>query len=231
VTRPDPATPPPGSAGSPSPSGDGEAEGRFTPTHPERPAGPVPVWRGFVGERARTAVYGWSRLAFQLPYMKRKVLGFTVHIPLDPDLVQRVLLDNAANYVKPDVVKRLLAPAIGEGLLTSDGEPWREQRRIVAANFAPAAVDTLVPAFGRVGREAMEQWRPGERDMALEATRATMRVISNTLFGGDARLTGDAAMAHIAAALEGVSRGSPGLAGAGSPSAGRPIFEGRSRRW
>jgi len=177
----------------------------FIPTYPERPAGPVPVWRGFVGERARTAVYGWSRLAFQLPYMKRKVLGFTVHIPLDPDLVQRVLLDNAANYVKPDVVKRLLAPAIGEGLLTSDGEPWREQRRIVAANFAPAAVDGLVPAFGQVGREAMEEWRPGERDMAREATRATMRVISNTLFGGDARLTGDSAMAHIAAALEGVS--------------------------
>jgi len=183
----------------------GAAASPFTPTHPARPTGPVPVWRGFVGERARTAVYGWSRLAFQLPYMKRKVLGFTVHIPMDPDLVQRVLLDNAANYVKPDVVKRLLAPAIGEGLLTSDGELWREQRRIVAANFAPAAVDGLVPAFGQVGREALEEWRPGARDMAREATRATMRVISNTLFGGDARLTSDAAMAHIAAALEGVS--------------------------
>ena len=175
------------------------------PTHPPRPSGPVPVWRGFVGERARTAVYGWSKLAFQLPYMRRKVLGFNVHIPIDPDLVQRVLLDNAANYVKPDVVKRLLAPAIGEGLLTSDGGLWREQRRIVAANFAPAPVDALVPAFGRVGREALERWRPGVRDMALEATRATMRVISNTLFGGDPRLTSDAAMAHIAAALEGVS--------------------------
>ena len=206
MTRPVPDTPPPPSGWSPSPPlRAGEEQGRFTPTHPSRPTGPVPVWRGFVGERARTAVYGWSRLAFQLPYMRRKVLGFTVHIPMDPDLVQRVLLDNAANYVKPDVVKRLLAPAIGEGLLTSDGELWREQRRIVAANFAPAAVDGLVPAFGRVGREALEEWRPGVRDMAREATRATMRVISNTLFGGNARLTSDAAMAHIAAALEGVS--------------------------
>jgi cytochrome P450 len=137
--------------------------------------------------------------------MRRKVLGFNVHIPLEPDAVQRVLLDNAANYVKPDVVKRLLAPAIGAGLLTSDGSPWREQRRIVAANFAPAAVDALVPAFGQVGSEAPVWWEPGERDMALEATRATMRIISNTLFGGDRRLTSDAAMTHIGAALEGVS--------------------------
>jgi cytochrome P450 len=133
------------------------------------------------------------------------VLGFNVHIPLEPDAIQRVLLDNAANYVKPDVVKRLLAPAIGAGLLTSDGPLWREQRRIVAANFAPGAVDALVPAFGEVGREALGRWEPGVRDMALEATRATMRIISNTLFGGDARLTSDAAMNHIAAALEGVS--------------------------
>ena len=163
------------------------------------------MWRGFVGERARTAVYGWSELAFRQLYIRRKVLGFNVHIPLDPDLVQRVLLDNAANYVKPDVVKRLLAPAIGEGLLTSDGGLWREQRRIVAASFAPAAVDALVPAFGQVGRDALARWESGVRNMAAEATRATMRLISNTLFSGDARLTSDAAMDHIAAALEGVS--------------------------
>jgi cytochrome P450 len=177
----------------------------FIPPHPPRGAGPVPVWRGFVGERARTAVYGWSELAYRQRYMRRRILGFNVHIPLDPDMIQRVLLDNAANYVKPDVVKRLLAPAIGEGLLTSDGGLWREQRRIVAANFAPAAVDGLVPEFGAVGRGALERWQPGLRDMAVESTQATMRVISNTLFSGDSRLTSAAAMAHIAAALEGVS--------------------------
>jgi cytochrome P450 len=177
----------------------------FIPPHPPRGARPVPVWRGFVGERARTAVYGWSELAFRQRYIRRRVLGFNVHIPLDPDMVQHVLLDNASNYVKPDVVKRLLAPAIGQGLLTSDGGLWREQRRIVAANFAPAAVDALVPEFGAVGREALDRWQPGVRNMAAESTQATMRVISNTLFSGDSRLTSQAAMAHIAAALEGVS--------------------------
>ena len=46
----------------------------------------------------------------------------------------------------------------------------------------------------------------GARDMAAEATATTMRIIADSLFGGDPRLTSDAAMAHITAALEGSAR-------------------------
>ena len=60
---------------------------RFVPPFPPRNSGPVPVWRGFFGERARTAVFGWSQRAFEEDYLRRKVLGYTVHIPLDPDAV------------------------------------------------------------------------------------------------------------------------------------------------
>jgi len=178
---------------------------RFVPIHPPRAAKPVATWRGFVGERARTSVFGWSELAFRQTHIQRRILGLNVHVLLDPAAVQRVLLDNAANYVKPGLIKTLLAPSIGQGLLTSDGSLWREQRKIVAANFSPAAVDGLAPEFGAVGREAVGRWQPGVNNMAHEATRATMRIISNTLFSGDARLTSEAAMAHIAAALEGTA--------------------------
>jgi cytochrome P450 len=174
---------------------------RFVPPFPPRNSGPVPVWRGFFGERARTAVYGWSDAAFGSPHIHRKVFGYNVHITLDPDAVQRVLLDNAGNYVKPDIVGKILRPTIGRGLLSSDGALWREQRRIVAANFAPAAIDALVPVFARAA--ATEGWREGMRDMAAAATATTMRIIADSLFAGDPRLITDAAMAHIAAALAG----------------------------
>ena len=177
---------------------------RFVPPHPPRGEGPVAAWRGFFGERARTAVYGWSEQAFEIGSMRRRIMGFNVYIPLDPDEVQRVLLDNAANYAKPDIVKGLLAPTIGRGLLTADGELWRDQRRIVAASFSPAAVDTLSPAFSSAARAAMSGWSEGVRDMALVSTETTMRVIADTLFGGDPRLVTREALAHIAAALEGV---------------------------
>jgi len=178
----------------------------FVPPFPPRNATPVPVWRGFFGERARTAVYGWSQLAFETWYFKRRVLGHNVHVLLHPDLVQRALLDNAANYVKPGLVKKLLRPTIGEGLLSSDGSLWREQRRIVAANFAPAAIDGLVPAFAQAAGLATARWDDGGViDMAAQATATTMRIIADTLFASDPRLISKVAMDHITAAMDGVS--------------------------
>ena len=178
----------------------------FVPPHPPRRPNPVASWRGLFGERARTAVYGWSQFAFETDHLKRRVLGFTVHVLLNPDGVQHVLLDNAANYVKPDIVKSLLDPIIGRGLLTSDGDLWREQRRIVAASFSPAAVEAQRATFDDAARNAMARWSDGEqRDMAAEATRTTMTVIAMALFGGDSRLTSEDSMRHITAAIEGFS--------------------------
>lgn len=178
----------------------------FIPPYPPRQPKPVASWRGFFGERARTSVYGWSEFAFRTDHLKRNILGFTVHVLLNPDHVEYVLLDNAANYAKPDIVKTLLDPIIGRGLLTSDAELWREQRRIVAATFSPAAVEAQRGMFVQAARSAMEVWSEGERrDMAAEATRTTMTVIALALFGGDSRLTSETSMNHIAAAIEGFS--------------------------
>lgn len=177
----------------------------WIPPHPPRRPKPVPTWRGFFGERARTAVYGWSELAFENWYIRRNVLGHTVHVVLKPEWVQQVLLDNCVNYEKPRLVKRILAPTIGEGLLTAEGELWRAQRKIVAASFTPPAVDALVPLFAGVGEAQAGSWQAGTRDMAVEATAATMRVIATALFSGDPRLATPEAMGHITAAMDGVA--------------------------
>ena len=177
---------------------------RFIPPHPPRRSKPVHTLRGLFGERARTAVYGWSELAFDTWHIKRNVLGHTVHVVLKPEWIERVLLDNAANYEKPRLVKRILDPTIGRGLLSSDGELWRAQRKIVAASFTPPAVDALVPVFGQVGEAMAGSWSAGARDMAVEATTTTMTVIAEALFSGDPRLTSREAMDHITAAMEGV---------------------------
>jgi cytochrome P450 len=178
---------------------------RFIPPYPPRGPGPVAPWRGFFGERAQTAVYGWSEQAFRRWHITRDVFGHRIHIPLHPDSVQRVLLDNAPNYEKPRLVKRILMPTIGNGLLTSDGELWRSQRKIVAASFTPPAVDALVPVFTDVAAELSKGWDESRLDMAAEATAATMRVISAALFSGDERLTSPEATNQITAALESVT--------------------------
>ena len=53
---------------------------RFVPPHPPRRPRPVHTLRGLFGERARTAVYGWSELAFSAWHIERNVLGHRVHV-------------------------------------------------------------------------------------------------------------------------------------------------------
>jgi len=179
---------------------------RFVPPHPPRPPRPVASWRGFFGERARNTVFGWSEHAFEKWYFRRKILRFMVHVPLHPDAIQRVLLDNAANYIKPDVVKALTGPTIGRGLLTADGQLWRDQRRIVAASFAPAAIEGLTAIFAAAAEERAARWSAGAvRDMAAEATATTMNIIADSLFSGDPRLKTVEATAFISDALEAAS--------------------------
>lgn len=171
----------------------------FVPVQPPRTTGWVPSWRGLFGERLRNTVYGWPEPAFDEFYRKRRVLGFTVHIVTNPDHVGRVLLDNKENYLRPRIAQRILSPLIGNGLLSSEGEDWKKQRRIVAPTFAPGAVAKMSGPIAAVAADQTARWLRGSvrTNMAQAATEATMRIIADTLFSGDPRLTARVAGEHI----------------------------------
>ena len=171
----------------------------FYPVQPRRVRDWTPTWRGFFGERLRNTIYGWPEPAFDTLIRTRKVLGFTVHIVSEPDAVERILLGNKANYERPGIARRILSPLVGNGLLSAEGEDWRKQRRIVAPTFAPGAVAAMTPLMDAAARREVAAWpaRTGRIDMAAAATRTTMAIIADALFGGDARLTNPAASRHI----------------------------------
>ena len=176
----------------------------FTPPYPTRVASWAPVWSAFVGPRANNSVYGWPAEAFERLHKTRRVLGYTVHVIADPDAVGRVMLDNKANYQRPDIIRKLLGSVLGDGLFNAEGESWRSQRRIVAPTFAPAAVNRLADDIADATTAQMTQWPAETRriDMAAQATATTMAIIARTLFSGDARLMTRAASGHIAALLD-----------------------------
>lgn len=180
---------------------------RFIPPHPPRPARPGSFVGAFFGERARNVVAGFSHESFAMPHRRWQGMGWTVHFITDPDALQQVMLTNVANYEKPKAVKKLLSPLLGRGLLSSDGELWRGQRKVVAPTFAPGAVDALIPLIAGATARRIESWPAGasERCMAQEATALTMEIIADALFSGDARLKTPEARGHITAALEAAS--------------------------
>ena len=107
-----------------------------------------------------------------------------------PDHAKHVLADNAANYHKGmglTEAKRLL----GEGLLTSEGELWRRQRRTIQPAFRR---DRLGDFAGMIADEAAtlvdrleSRVGDGPVDVVAEMTRLTLRVLGAALLDADLR--------------------------------------------
>ena len=73
----------------------------------------------------------------------------TMYIFNHPDQAKHVLADNAANYHK-GIGLQEARRALGDGLLTSEGELWRQQRRTIQPVFQPKRIAAQAGA-DRVG--------------------------------------------------------------------------------
>jgi cytochrome P450 len=134
----------------------------------------------------RNPLTTWSREHFERPIVASEGLLGRVTVLSDPAAIRHVLVDNAGNYRKDDLQRRVLAPGLGEGLLTVEGEAWRVQRRALAPLFTPRRVTGFVPAMAEAAARMVRRWRRrGEGrtfDVALEMTRVTLDVLERTIF-------------------------------------------------
>jgi cytochrome P450 len=164
---------------------DGVAQPRRPPA-PEpltKPLGPLALYRAL----RTNSVSAWRQEAYQEPYIAdRNILGGYVLLA-DPDLIRRVLVDNAANYPKDDLQLEKLEPAVGRGLLTADGESWRLQRRTVAPLFQPQSVERYLAPMAASIDAMLDRWTHHAEtgvvtDVAREMTNLTYDIISRTVF-------------------------------------------------
>ena len=145
------------------------------------------------------------KASFEDPYRRASFFGLTYHGIHDPDGVKHVFLDNAANYVRPGIVRRMLSPTLGEGLFTAEGSAWRAQRRMMAPVFTPASLEDFTPIFMRQAKSAADRWSQaglGPMDMCAEATRTTFEIIDEALFSNQTGVTFEESSAEIRAVLE-----------------------------
>lgn len=176
----------------------------FRPAAPEQPDTWPSMFDMFLGETARNPLVGWPKETFDVLNRKRRVLHLNYLGLSDPEGIKRVFLDNVANYPKPDLIRRALAPSLGDGLFTAEGEIWRDQRRLMAPVFTPAALGQFNPIFARVAERTGDRWAAGlddHIDVAAEATRTTFEVINEALFSGEAGLSFEATSADIDAVV------------------------------
>ncbi|MEO7109636.1 MAG: cytochrome P450 [Polyangiaceae bacterium] len=119
----------------------------------------------------------------------------------DPVAIKHVLLDNVKNYVKSrnySGIKLLL----GNGLLTSEGDFWRRQRKLSQPAFHRDRMNGFVESMALATDAAIVRWnemgkgRSFEVDVHEEMTRLTFHIVGLTLLSqdllGDAEVTGKA---------------------------------------
>jgi cytochrome P450 len=112
-----------------------------------------------------------------------KMLGGHWFLVSHPDDVENLIVTNARilgrdRYI--DILKR----ALGEGLLTSEGDLWKRQRKLMAQAFVPKRIQGYADAMVRVTQESLRPWRDGAvENLHHEMSRITLDVVADVLFG------------------------------------------------
>jgi cytochrome P450 len=120
------------------------------------------------------------------------VLGLHVYQVNHPDLIRQILLDESEKFEKARFIKRGFAPLAGQGLLTSDGDLWRRQRRLIQPAFQPKHLTAYADIMATRAQRLAESFRDGEeRDIHFEMMTLTLGVVVKNLFGFDIDEDGD----------------------------------------
>jgi cytochrome P450 len=123
-----------------------------------------------------------------------------------PDLVEDVLVTRNRLWQKDVFMRSSLGPVLGQGLLSSEGDFWRRQRRLAQPAFHRDRIASYANVMVAHATRLASVWRDGEvRDVHDDMMRLTLEIVAESLFGahvGDrAKDVGEA----VAAILEVVS--------------------------
>jgi cytochrome P450 len=109
-----------------------------------------------------------------------------------PEHIRHILQDNSNNYSKDTFAWRNIRPAFGKGLLTSDGERWRRQRRLMQPAFHQRRLQALATTMTSATAGLMDGWEPIAArgrpvDVSAEMMKLTLEVMGKALFSSDLR--------------------------------------------
>jgi cytochrome P450 len=108
-------------------------------------------------------------------------------VTTDPAVIQHVLKTNAENYQKSDIQVKRMGHFLGKGLLTTHGEPWRTQRRLIQKGFDRKQLEALSAimqdSLAESLRDFDRQVRVGPVDIYPHLMKMTFAMVARSLFG------------------------------------------------
>ncbi len=108
-------------------------------------------------------------------------------VTLNPVVIQHVLKTNSENYHKSEIQKKRMGHFLGKGLLTTEGEAWRTQRRLIQTGFERKQLevlssimqDSLTDSLRDFDKQALR----GPVDIYPLMMKITFAMVAKSLFG------------------------------------------------
>src|SRR6266550_3151815 len=117
------------------------------------------------------------------------VSSYFIYNPRD---IEDVLSTNARNFRKSMSLRsNFFHRLVGNGLLTSEGDFWRRQRRLAQPAFHRQRISAYGDVMVEFTQRMISSWQPGEtREIHRDMMRLTLEIVARTLFNAD--VSGDA---------------------------------------
>lgn len=154
----------------------------------EPPLAPEPLDITFESDALSTLVRMFEQCgdAFRV---RSPTLQKDIWVLSHPEHVRHVLVDHHANFTKGIGIERV-AILLGNGLMTSEGDHWRMQRKMVQPAFHRRIISTWMPHIHAANARLAQRWSEAASagttiNVTQDMSDVTLDVVLRALFGDD----------------------------------------------
>jgi cytochrome P450 len=103
-----------------------------------------------------------------------------------PDHIRKILSSQAKYFQKPSIIRRALANITDKNIFTSNGEFWKQQRKLMQPAFHAKHIGSYADTMVEYTLRELENWKDGDEiDLDEAMTRLTMNIIIRTMFSSE----------------------------------------------
>jgi len=121
---------------------------------------------------------------------KAAISGGDVFVVSAPEYAEHILRRNWLNYERNGLVVKRIALSLGKNIITSNGEFWARQRRMMQPAFTKKAVDNLVDVITDANLDLLEKWKRAARrremvNVTRDVSSMVLKITLISIFGDD----------------------------------------------
>ncbi len=112
----------------------------------------------------------------------------TIYLLFHPDHIKHIFIDHYYYYSKQNALWVRLSPFLGQGLLTSEGDFWKKQRKLIQPTFHREHIAKLAESMQEPAQMMARQWQKKSDqsiNVWIEMMRLTLQILGKTLLHVD----------------------------------------------